>query len=136
MGLVQSQLGHYGERVQMRGADLLLTPVAAQYLGMALHELATNAVKYGGLSVPSGKVRIEWRLAGPPGARRFKMSWVESDGAPVSPPKATGFGRMVIERMAAEALQGKVQLEFPVGGLRWHLDADAAVTIREAGDDG
>jgi PAS domain S-box-containing protein len=136
MGLVQSQLGHYGERVQMRGADLLLTPVAAQYLGMALHELATNAVKYGGLSVPSGKVRIEWRLAGPPGARRFKMSWVESDGAPVSPPKATGFGRMVIERMAAEALQGKVQLEFPVGGLRWHLDADAAVAIREAGDDG
>jgi PAS domain S-box-containing protein len=136
MGLVQSQLGHYGERVQMRGADLLLTPVAAQYLGMALHELATNAVKYGGLSVPSGKVRIEWRLAGPSGARRFKMSWVESDGAPVSPPKATGFGRMVIERMAAEALQGKVQLEFPVDGLRWHLDADAAVAIREAGDDG
>ena len=82
---------------------------------MALHELATNAVKYGALSVPSGKVRIEWRLAGPAGARRFKMSWVESGGAPVSPPKATGFGRMVIERMAAEALQGEVKLEFRGG---------------------
>jgi PAS domain S-box-containing protein len=137
MGLLQSQLGHYGEpgggRVEMSGPDVLLTPVAAQYLGMALHELATNAVKYGALSVPSGKVRVEWRLAGPHDARRFQMSWVESGGAPVSPPKATGFGRMVIERMVAEALQGKVQLEFPEDGLRWHLDADAAAAIKEAG---
>ena len=70
---------------------------------------------------------------GPRDARRFNMSWVESGGAPVSPPKATGFGRIVIERMAAEALQGQVQLEFPPDGLRWHLDADAAAAIREAG---
>ena len=135
MDLVRSQVGHYGEpgggRVAMSGPDLLLTPVAAQYLGMALHELATNAAKYGALSVPTGKVRIEWRLAGPQDARRFQMSWVESGGAPVSPPKATGFGRLVIERMAAEALQGEVTLEFARNGLRWHLDADAAVAIRE-----
>ena len=68
---------------------------------------------------------------GPQDARRFQMSWVESGGAPVSPPKATGFGRLVIERMAAEALQGEVTLEFPRDGLRWLLDADAAATIRE-----
>ncbi len=140
MGLVQSQLGHYGEpgggRVEMSGPDVLLTPVAAQYLGMALHELSTNAVKYGALSVPSGRIRIEWRLAGPSDARRFQMSWVESGGAPVSPPTATGFGRMVIERMAAEALQGQVQLEFPEDGLRWYLDADAGAAIKETGGDG
>ena len=111
---------------------MLLTPVAAQYLGMTLHELSTNAVKYGALSLPSGKVRVEWRLVGPPDARRFHMSWVESGGAPVSPPQAAGFGRLVIERMAAEALQGQVQLEFPEEGLRWHLDADAAAAIKEA----
>jgi hypothetical protein len=64
------------------------------------------------------------------------MSWVESGGAPVSPPTATGFGRMVIERMAAEALQGQVQLEFPEDGLRWHLDADAGAAIKDAGGEG
>jgi two-component sensor histidine kinase len=135
MDLVRSQVGHYGEpgggRVEMSGPDLLLTPVAAQYLGMALHELATNAAKYGALLVPTGKVRIEWRLAGPTDARRLQMSWVESGGAPVSPPKSAGFGRLVVERMAAEALQGEVTLEFPREGLRWFLDADATAAIKE-----
>lgn len=135
--LVQSQLGHYGEpggsRVEMLGPDLLLTPVAAQYLGMALHELSTNAVKYGALSVAAGKVRIEWRLAGSRDARRFQISWVESGGAPVSPPTASGFGHLVIERMAAEALQGQVLLEFPQDGLRWYLDADASAAVKDAG---
>jgi PAS domain S-box-containing protein len=140
MDLVRSQVGHYGEpgggRVEMSGPDLLLTPVAAQYLGMALHELATNAAKYGALLVPTGKVRIEWRLAGPPDARRLQMSWVESGGAPVSPPKSAGFGRLVVERMAAEALQGEVTLEFPREGLRWFLDADATAAIKEIDDSG
>jgi PAS domain S-box-containing protein len=140
MDLVRSQVGHYGEpgggRVEMSGPDLLLTPVAAQYLGMALHELATNAAKYGALLVPTGKVRIEWRLAGPTDARRLQMSWVESGGAPVSPPKSAGFGRLVVERMAAEALQGEVTLEFPREGLRWFLDADATAAIKEIDDSG
>jgi two-component sensor histidine kinase len=139
MDLVRSQLGYYGEpggrHVEMQGPNLLFTPAAAQYLGMALHELATNAVKHGALSVPSGKVRIEWRLEGARNARRFHMSWVESGGAPVGPPEATGFGRLVIERMVAEALQGCVTLDFARGGLCWHLDADAAVAIRDAGGD-
>jgi two-component sensor histidine kinase len=121
--------------VEMQGPNLLFTPAAAQYLGMALHELATNAVKHGALSVPSGKVRIEWRLEGARNARRFHMSWVESGGAPVGPPEATGFGRLVIERMVAEALQGCVTLDFARGGLCWQLDADAAVAIRDAGGD-
>ena len=121
-----------GGRVEMSGPDLLLTPVAAQYLGMALHELATNAAKYGALSIPTGKVRIEWRMAGPQDARRFRMSWVESGGAPVSPPKAAGFGRLVIERMAAEAWEGRSHpLVSRAMALRWHLDADAAAAIRE-----
>jgi PAS domain S-box-containing protein len=137
MDLVRSQLGHYGEpgngHVEMRGPNLLFTPAAAQYLGMALHELSTNAVKHGALSAPSGKVRIEWHIVSAKDARRFHMSWVESGGVPVSPPKATGFGRLVIERMVAEALQGSVALDFARDGLRWHLDADAAAAVRDAG---
>jgi PAS domain S-box-containing protein len=133
--LVESQLGHYGDsegrRVEMEGPQLLLSPLAAQYLGMALHELSTNAVKYGALSVPAGKVLIAWRVEGTRGRRRLHFSWLESGGPPVAPPTERGFGHMVIERMAAEALQGQVKLEFPREGLRWHLDADAAAAIKE-----
>ncbi len=133
--LVQSQLGHYGDpegkRVELEGPQLLLSPLAAQYLGMALHELSTNAVKYGALSAPAGRVLIAWRVEGNRGKRRLHFSWLESDGPPVSPPTEKGFGHMVIERMAAEALQGQVKLEFPREGLRWRLDADAGAAIKE-----
>jgi PAS domain S-box-containing protein len=128
--LVRSQLAHYAElidtRVEIEGSDLLLGPVAAQYLGMALHELSTNAVKYGALSVPTGRVRIEWRLADAGSARRFFISWVERGGPPASAPRETGFGHLVIERMVGEALQGRVALDFAPEGLRWSLDAEAA----------
>jgi PAS domain S-box-containing protein len=133
--LVESQLGHYGEpegrRVEMEGPQLLLSPLAAQYLGMALHELSTNAVKYGALSEPAGKVLIAWRIEGNRGKRRLHFSWLEKGGPPVTPPVEKGFGHMVIERMAAEALQGQVTLEFPREGLRWRLDADAGAAIKE-----
>jgi PAS domain S-box-containing protein len=133
--LVQSQLGHYGEqggkRVEVEGPHLLLNPLAAQYLGMALHELSTNAVKYGALSGAAGRVVIGWRLEGRRGQQRLHFSWLERGGPPVTPPQEKGFGHMVIERMAAEALQGRVTLEFPREGLRWTLDADAAATIYE-----
>jgi len=138
--LVQSQLGHYGEligrQVELAGPDLLVSPMAAQYLGMALHELATNAAKYGALSRLTGKIVVAWSLAGAGTARRFQMSWVESGGPPVSPPERTGFGRLVTERMAAEALQGHVQLDYPPAGIRWALDADASVVVREAPEGG
>jgi two-component sensor histidine kinase len=135
--LVQSQLGHYcdphGARVALDGPDLLLSPAAAQYLGMALHELSTNAEKHGAFAVPEGRVRIEWKLTGPRGERRFRMSWAESGGAPVEPPGAKGFGQLVIERMVAEALQGLVTLEFARQGVRWAIEADAESVVQGAG---
>jgi PAS domain S-box-containing protein len=135
-GLVQSQLGHYAElgktRVSVEGPDLMLSPLAAQYLGMALHELSTNAAKYGSLSGPAGRVVIAWHVAGRPGGRRFHMTWHEEGGPPVQSPTKTGFGSVVIERMAAEALHGQVTHEYPREGVRWALDADAAATLKDA----
>jgi hypothetical protein len=61
------------------------------------------------------------------------MSWAESGGAPVEPPGTKGFGQLVIERMAAEALQGQVTLEFAREGVRWALDADAEAVVQGAG---
>jgi len=107
-GLVRSQLGHYAEtgeaRVSVDGPDVMLNPLAAQYLGMALHELSTNAVKYGSLSVPAGKVAITWQVAKEPEGRRFRMSWREDGGPPVTAPTKTGFGSLVIGSILLGAL--------------------------------
>ena len=132
--LVHSQLGHYAgssDRVVIKGPNVLLTPLSAQYLGMALHELSTNAVKYGALSGPDGRIRISWRLGKVRDKQRFQMTWVERGGPPAAPPQHKGFGHLVIERMVAEALQGKVKLEFAAPGLSWSLDADAASMLRQ-----
>ncbi|HJZ31353.1 MAG TPA: PAS domain S-box protein [Hyphomicrobiaceae bacterium] len=132
--LVHSQLGHYGagsDRVAIVGPNVLLTPLSAQYLGMALHELSTNAVKYGALSGADGRITIEWHVRGPKEKRHFEMTWVERGGPPTAPPQHKGFGHLVIERMVAEALQGTVKLEFAPEGLSWSLDADAAPMLRE-----
>ena len=134
--LVQSQLGHYAEpgksRVSVGGPDVMLTPLAAQYLGMALHELSTNAAKYGSLSGPAGSVAISWRVESAPSGKRFHMSWREDGGPTVEqPPSRSGFGSLVIERMAAEALHGQVTLDYPREGVRWSIDADAAATLKE-----
>ena len=100
---------------------------------MALHELSTNAVKYGALCCPRAGCAIEWQLKGLRRERRFRMSWVESGGAPVAPPHTKGFGHLVIERMAAEALQGQVTLEFARDGVRWAIETDAETVVRGAG---
>lgn len=130
--LVGSQLHHLddtiGARISVHGPNLVLTPVAAQNLGMALHELATNAVKYGALSNAQGTVSIGWDLIDD-GAetRRLSLSWQEQGGPPVVAPTRRGFGRFVIETIAARALGGEVSLTFSADGVRCHIDA--------AGDD-
>jgi two-component sensor histidine kinase/CHASE3 domain sensor protein len=124
--LVLSQLGHYYDRdspaISLAGPRVRVQPEAAQHIGLALHELATNAAKYGALSAPAGRVRITWDVeqdaAGDPVCR---MCWIEHGGPTVQPPARRGFGQVVIERTVARALGGSVVLEFPPEGLRWTL---------------
>jgi PAS domain S-box-containing protein len=124
--LVLSQLGHHVDpastAVVIEGPRLRVQPEAAQHIGLALHELATNAAKYGALSVPGGRVRIAWDVeqddAGIPVCR---MTWHEQGGPPVRPPGRRGFGHVVIERTVARALGGSVTLDFAPDGLRWSL---------------
>jgi two-component sensor histidine kinase len=120
------------DRVEISGPNVLLTPLAAQYLGMALHELSTNAVKYGALSGAEGRVTVTWQVLGAGDKRRLRMTWIERGGPPATRPRHKGFGHLVIERMVAEALQGKVELEFAAAGLSWTLDADAGSILRGA----
>ncbi|NNE40287.1 MAG: PAS domain-containing protein [Marinicaulis sp.] len=123
--LVQSQLEHLGndvhQRIKIEGPNLTLNPAAAQGIGMALHELSTNALKYGSLSSERGGIEIDWRTHDKTSS--FGICWRENGGPKVSPPEKMGFGSMVIEQMAAIAVNGDVELEFNPNGLRWRLTA-------------
>ena len=134
--LVHSQMAPFTEdvsaRIEMKGPEVDLRSDAVHSLTLALHELATNAAKYGALSVPDGRVAVDWQVtdAGPDG--RFHMTWREHDGPPVTPPERKGFGHVVIADMVGNALRGQVELRFDQSGLCWTLDAPAASVIKRA----
>jgi PAS domain S-box-containing protein len=115
---------HEGEnRVQVSGEDVRLPPQTALALAMALHELATNAVKYGALSNDTGEVQITWVVSPGADGSHLHLAWTESGGPPVSVPAHRGFGTRLIERSLAQELQGRVQLAFEPTGLLCTLDA-------------
>lgn len=124
--LVASQAAPYGglddQRFRADGPPLKLAPQAAQLVGLALHELATNAAKHGALRTPNGVVTVEWHPED--GGKALRLSWSERNGPPVMAPSSTGFGHVVLERMAA-SLDSEVSLQFPPEGARWSLRVDA-----------
>jgi PAS domain S-box-containing protein len=130
--LVEAQLAHFkdliGTRVLLDGLPARLTPAAAQGIGMALHELATNAGKYGALSNGEGRVRISWQVA--TGSKpTFLMSWLEEGGPNVARPTRKGFGQMVIGRMVEAAVDGTANIDYREGGFSWKLSAPFADTL-------
>jgi PAS domain S-box-containing protein len=116
--LVKDELGAYSrdgeEHVQIGGPQILLEPNAAQAIAVTLHELATNAAKYGGLSTPEGKVRVEWSRAED---GRLVLRWTETGGPPVKPPTRQGFGTRVMESMIRGQLQGEMRLDWRAEGF-------------------
>ena len=99
-----------------------MNAASAQAIGLALHELATNAGKYGALSTDRGRVDVCW------GTDRdaFTISWTERDGPPVSAPKRRGFGTIVMEAMTERSVNGAVDLDYAPSGLTWRLTCPAA----------
>lgn len=125
--LARSQLAHLGDllgsRILLSGPSLSLTPAAAQTLGMALHELGTNAVKYGALSNQDGRIEIAWSLSEAPSQSRFVLDWREKNGPPVAVPARRGFGFSVMVRSVEHALDADVDLAFAESGLNWTMVA-------------
>jgi two-component sensor histidine kinase len=123
--LVRAQLAHFadlvGPRIAVRGPKLRLNATAAQAIGLALHELATNAGKYGSLSVDVGRVDVWWRLDG----NMFAMTWTECNGPHVSPPKRQGFGTTVVGPMVKQTVNGEVHLDYVPSGVVWNLTCPA-----------
>ena len=123
---VVSSLSLPKDRLDTSGGALQLGPKPALQLTLALHELATNALKYGALSNATGRVRLDWGVVGGHEADQFQFSWTETGGPPVSPPARRGFGSRLIERATAAEFDGEVRLDYAPDGVRWRLTAPYA----------
>ena len=123
--LARSHLAHFadliGSRILLAGPKLLLKAEATQNIGLALHELSTNAAKYGALSQDAGVVNLDWWMVSEDGGQTFCMRWRESGGPAVTPPQRRGFGQTVVERLVAQSLDGKVELHYRESGVEWRL---------------
>jgi two-component sensor histidine kinase len=124
--LVKAHLDLFGagSRAQIEGPPLFLNANAVQNIGFALHELATNASKYGAMKSPQGRVQVTWRGPGDDG--RIHMEWVERDGPLVQTPTRRGFGSLVMTELVEQAVRGTATLDFSPEGLRWHLEFPAS----------
>jgi two-component sensor histidine kinase len=127
--LVQAQLAHFadliGSRIVVDGPKLRLKAAGAQAIGLALHELATNAGKYGALSNDKGCVDICWGTDGD----ILAMTWAEREGPPVTTPRRRGFGTIVMEQMAERSVNGRVDHEYAPSGVTWRLTCLAASAL-------
>lgn len=118
-----------GQNLRLCGPDIVLNSKHAVMLGMAFHELVTNAVKHGSLSRAGGLVDISWDLiAGP--RERLQIRWTESNGPRIAPPTRRGFGRLLLERALASDLRGHVHMDFAEEGLKCVV----TIPLREAAD--
>ena len=117
--VVQAELRPYAQDqdhvVRLSGPDVELAPNDALSLGLAMHELATNAAKYGALSRVGGQVSVDWTMIG---ENLVRITWVESGGPPVPDKRGRGFGMDLIERVVANELRNPVKLEFDPSGVR------------------
>jgi two-component sensor histidine kinase len=121
--LVQSQIAPYftgaGTQVEIEGPAVVLKPEAAQSVGLALHELAVNAAKFGALSAPGGAVSVTWKSPVP--GRGVELVWNERDGPVVTPRRKRGFGTLVIEHNLVRALNAEVNWSFKPAGARCEM---------------
>jgi len=125
LDLVHLQLRPFaapGLQLKVEGFVVYISPEAAQHIGLALHELATNASKYGAWSIPSGEVSVNWKVL--PGGD-LQLSWRERNGPRVEPPSHKGFGSTLTQDVIAQALDTKVAMGFAPDGLVWTIEVPA-----------
>lgn len=108
-------------RVMITGSRLRLRPAVSQALALVLHELATNAAKYGSLSREAGRVEISWDLSTSTGASQLRLEWLERGGPAVTAPTRNGFGSTVLRSTIERQLNGRLQLDWEAAGLRCTL---------------
>ncbi len=125
--LIQAQLvsftNSFADQITFKGPGLMMHAACVQALGMALHELATNSVKYGALSRSGGRISIQWDIRDDGHGKQFHMLWSEHGGPEIEAPASRGFGYTVMVSALESSVAGKVQLRYPSSGLVWELTA-------------
>jgi PAS domain S-box-containing protein len=129
-GELEPFVGNAG-RFALRGEQVVLDSSTMFALGLTLHELASNAVRHGALSVPEGCVEIDWFVTGTDGSRRLEIDWLERDGPEIDKPTHTGFGSRLIEANVRATLGGEVKIKYAKRGLR----ATLSFPLRPISDD-
>jgi len=119
--VVRTEMSPYADRIRVEGPKLVLSAKAAQNFALALHELATNAAKYGSLSNTTGRVEIVWSVLKSNGSGSFAFRWLERNGPPVSPPTQKGFGSVVLEQVMGEYFDAPPRIEFAAGGVSYEI---------------
>ena len=129
--LVIAQLKPFADaadRIDAAGPSIMLHPEAAQNIGLALHELATNAMKYGALSSPEGRVVIRWDIDDQQTRKIFRLYWEERGGPPVNPPAHEGFGHRLLNRLGKEMMADtEASLVFAPEGVSWRFECDEQI---------
>lgn len=132
--LVESELSAYrplgDPHLDIRGDNIELEPKAAITLALVLHELATNAAKYGSLSSDDGRIRVKWTVHADRGTEWLRLDWTESDGPLVSMPINSGFGRTLLEKAFAYDIRGYAKLSFDPDGVHCLLEIPAGRIVR------
>ena len=127
MSLVAGQLNAVVQDMiastRVSGPEVTLNPAAAQNLGMAIAELALNAMDHGALSNGSGSVTVSWELSPTDSPGQIALNWIERDGPTVTTAQKRGYGLAVVERLVAQSLKAKAELQFAAEGVRWSLTA-------------
>jgi two-component sensor histidine kinase len=129
--IVGREMRPYGNRVQVEGTSLVLTAPAAQSFALVLHELATNAAKYGALSNATGRVHITWSKFASNGSNVFTFRWQEQGGPSVRLPTQKGFGSAVLEQAMTEHLGVRPRLDFSISGVTYELIGPLDALTRE-----
>jgi two-component sensor histidine kinase len=127
--LAEQALAHftlYSDRVSVEGPVVIIGPKAAMTLTLVLHELTTNAIKYGALSSATGAIELTWRVLGSGEQPELWLQWAERGGPPVAMPSRQGFGTRLICTAASRSLRGRAELDFPATGIVWTLLAPMA----------
>jgi two-component sensor histidine kinase len=123
-------------QLEMQGDDFEVKAEAVHNLGLVLHELATNAMKYGALSRPAGQLLIAWDIAAADTENpQLILTWRETGGPPSSPPSEKGFGSQIIEKHAAAAFRGKVTLDYGADSFLWKLEAPLKSFVDDGSSD-
>lgn len=128
--LITEDILPFSDRIETAGPELSMSARAAQTIALLLHELATNAVKHGALSVPDGKVRLTWQVVLAEGSPLFRLQWRESGGPETKPPTHRGFGELLVKRIAPRDLAGRSTATYEPSGFRYELEAPLSEVTR------